>query len=302
MHMLHDRTYRISFVGALLLHFIVGIFLSIELTSLKRPASTSSSVNVIKAFAVSAHAAALNTQQPTKAQMPLPYVEPRAAASEEISVPQPVSIPKPTSQPKTPMLSKSALQQKLQKRMLQEMAAEARAAQKKLQAQQQVLEKLKQQQRQQHEQRALQKMLRGELAKESKQLTQQHQKLQTAMAKAEQAGSKSESVSKSSTTSQQDQGEIDKYKALIIQAIASEWIIPQGLENNDMCKLVINLGPGGVVLNIQVVQPSKNPLLLRATQAAIWKASPLPIPHESRLFSNFRTIQLTARPEGVTEE
>ncbi|HBS52209.1 MAG TPA: cell envelope integrity protein TolA [Coxiellaceae bacterium] len=95
------------------------------------------------------------------------------------------------------------------------------------------------------------------------------------------------------------QGEVDKYKALILQAISSQWIIPEGVDSKSVCRLLINVAPGGVVLNVQLVSSSGNLALDRSAQAAVLKASPLPVPEDVSLFDRVRTINLTVRPEGM---
>ena len=149
----------------------------------------------------------------------------------------------------------------LQKRLLQEQAAEAQA--------------LKKQIAQQTKQAAMQKALQQAIAKEKTELSQQ------------------------SRLSPQAQGEIDKYKALVLQAIANEWIVPQDVADDSSCKLLVNIGPKGVVLNVQLIESSGNSLLDRSAKTAVLKASPLPVP-DGALFNNFRTIRLTVRPQGVS--
>lgn len=90
----------------------------------------------------------------------------------------------------------------------------------------------------------------------------------------------------------------EKYRHLILQSIAQQWIIPPELNKHLEAKLVVRLAPGGMVLEVIVVKSSGNAILDRSAQTAVYKASPLPVP-KSNLFNTFRQINLTVRPEGV---
>lgn len=91
----------------------------------------------------------------------------------------------------------------------------------------------------------------------------------------------------------------DKYRHLILQAIAQQWIIPPEMNKHLETKLVVHLAPGGMVLEVIIVKSSGNSVLDRSAQTAVYKASPLPVPKNNGLFQTFRQINLTVRPEGV---
>jgi colicin import membrane protein len=95
------------------------------------------------------------------------------------------------------------------------------------------------------------------------------------------------------------QSEIDKYKAMILQTISSYWLVPENLEKGIYCQLLVHVGPGGVVLSVDLTKSSGNYLLDRSAKTAVLKASPLPVPTDPTLFDNFREIKLTVRPEGI---
>lgn len=95
------------------------------------------------------------------------------------------------------------------------------------------------------------------------------------------------------------QGEINKYKALIIQAIRHQWIVPDNVRADVYCQFEIRLAPGGTVLNVQLLKSSGDPLLDRSAQNAIYKASPLPVPADTQTFELFRQINLKVTPEIV---
>lgn len=94
-------------------------------------------------------------------------------------------------------------------------------------------------------------------------------------------------------------GEVDKYKAMILDAIGRHWILPDHVDNRLSSVFHIRLAPDGSVLEVSLVRSSGDPILDRSAQTAIYKASPLPVPHEALVFNMFRDINLTVRPENV---
>ena len=102
-----------------------------------------------------------------------------------------------------------------------------------------------------------------------------------------------------SAHNQQQQDEVDKYKALIIQTIGQNWLVPDNVDKNLSCQLLIQVGPGGVVLSVQVAQSSGNPGLDSSATAAVFKSSPLPVPTDPQLFDKFRQLRLTVKPVNV---
>jgi colicin import membrane protein len=94
-------------------------------------------------------------------------------------------------------------------------------------------------------------------------------------------------------------GEVDKYKALILNAIAKHWILPENADRSLASLFRLRLAPDGTVLEVVLLQSSGDPLLDRSAQTAIYKASPLPVPTDPQLFSLFRDNNLKVRPEQV---
>lgn len=90
-----------------------------------------------------------------------------------------------------------------------------------------------------------------------------------------------------------------KYRHLILQSIAQQWIIPPDVDKHLETRLAVRLAPGGMVLEVVIIKGSGNAVLDRSVQTAVYKASPLPVPKESGLFNSFRQINLTVRPEGL---
>lgn len=94
------------------------------------------------------------------------------------------------------------------------------------------------------------------------------------------------------------QKEVDKYQALIKQAISNKWIVPVSATEGMECVLRLRLIPSGEVIGVELVRSSGDPRFDRSVEAAVRKASPLPLPPaESGLFGEFREINMPFRLE-----
>lgn len=97
------------------------------------------------------------------------------------------------------------------------------------------------------------------------------------------------------------QGVVNKYKALIIQAISEKWLVPPQANKKLSSELLIRLAPGGVVLDVSVTKSSGDPALDSSARAAVLKASPLPVPGDAGAFESFRQFVLKVKPENVMD-
>lgn len=111
-----------------------------------------------------------------------------------------------------------------------------------------------------------------------------------------------EDIKLNGTQSRQSQGIVNKYQALIQQAISEHWIIPPGSNKKLYSMLLIRLAPGGRVIDVQVTRSSGDPALDSSARAAVMKASPLPVPSEPGEFEAFRQFNLKAKPENVMDD
>jgi colicin import membrane protein len=109
----------------------------------------------------------------------------------------------------------------------------------------------------------------------------------------------SEEVKLKGTEARQSQGEVNKYKALIVQAISEHWLVPPQANKKLVCELTIRVAPGGMVLDVQVSKSSGDPSLDSSARAAVMKSSPLPVPRNSNDFEPFRQFVLKVKPENV---
>ncbi|OGT37425.1 MAG: protein TolA [Gammaproteobacteria bacterium RIFCSPHIGHO2_12_FULL_38_14] len=108
-----------------------------------------------------------------------------------------------------------------------------------------------------------------------------------------------ENITLKGTESREAQGEVNKYKALMLQAISEQWIIPLQANKKLYCELIIRLAPSGMVLDVQVKKSSGDPSLDASARAAVLKASPLPVPSNPQAFETFRQFVLKVKPENV---
>ncbi len=92
--------------------------------------------------------------------------------------------------------------------------------------------------------------------------------------------------------------EADKYKAAIRQKVSRYWVRPASSRKELQCTVRVRLVPGGEVLEAKVVRTSGDANFDRSVEAAVHKASPLPLPENPELFERFREIEFVFRPEG----
>jgi colicin import membrane protein len=96
--------------------------------------------------------------------------------------------------------------------------------------------------------------------------------------------------------------EIERYKAMVRQQIMRYWVVQGGLAKQDATKLFVRVAPTGTVLDVKVMESSGNDALDRSAIAAVYKASPLPVPQDPDLFRSFRELRLTLRPDSILSE
>lgn len=108
-----------------------------------------------------------------------------------------------------------------------------------------------------------------------------------------------EEIKLQGTQSRQAQGEVNKYKALILQAISENWVVPLQANKKLYCELRIRIAPGGMVLNVDVTKTSGDPSLDSSARAAVLKSSPLPVPSDPAAFESFREFVLKVKPENI---
>jgi colicin import membrane protein len=94
------------------------------------------------------------------------------------------------------------------------------------------------------------------------------------------------------------QSEVERYKGLIRQKVSRHWNRPAGAAKGLQCTVRVRLVPGGEVLTAAVSRSSGNPAFDRSVENAVYKATPLPVPQEPKLFEYFREIEFVFSPEN----
>lgn len=174
---------------------------------------------------------------------------------------------------------KQAEQEKLRLQEEQRLA-EARRKQEELKRQQEEIERKRREEAERARQEALakaeaQRKRKEEEARKAK-LAEEQRALQAAQERA-------------------DANLIQQYVARITSAIQREFNtvgMPPGLS----CILHIRMIPGGEVAEVRIVKSSGNGVFDTRAETAVQRASPLPVPEDSRVFGKMREIRLTFAP------
>jgi colicin import membrane protein len=103
----------------------------------------------------------------------------------------------------------------------------------------------------------------------------------------------------SDLNAERDAREIQRYAALIDQRIRQVWLRPLGTSGDLVCTVDVRMLPGGEVVpgSVHIVQSSGNDAFDRSVIAAVYKASPLPVP-SGQLFQQFREPHLTFKAQN----
>jgi len=278
--------YSSSFFFSLLLHIIAVTALIVSFNfSSKMPVlqNADKNVAVINARVMSAIPAPKKMIPEPEKFIPQPAAIPQLSQSKQPPRPihpEPIKpvTPKPQIKPQPVQSLKKqaiAISNKKEKKWQQDQIAQQMLADIKKQTNKQ--KKIKQ------------KALASEFEKDLQQLAAKSLQQQMLQEQKQIAGARTQKV----------QGEVNKYKALILQAISQNWLIPPSVDKNLYAELMIRVAPGGVVLDVQIVKSSGDEGLDHSVRSAVFKASPLPVPRDSDAFEPFRQFVLKVRPKDI---
>lgn len=90
---------------------------------------------------------------------------------------------------------------------------------------------------------------------------------------------------------------VDEYTAKITAKIRSKIVEPPDVAQGAHAEFLVTLLPGGRVLKADLKKSSGNAAYDNAVERAIFKSDPLPLPPDVQLFSRFRELDLTFKPE-----
>jgi colicin import membrane protein len=270
-------TYRKPLLLAIAFHLLLlGLLLFQLRFHTDLPSMPSATEEIIQASLINEPAPTINKPIETQPSTP----PPPPASAEEKSAPEP-EIPEPTpvaqEKPK-PVEKKAPAIEKIQK------------VEKKVDIKKEI------------EQQIAKEKPTPKIQNHVKQQKTIEQLLQQDLVKSASSSMKTKSTHSTACASSVDNKAIDHYKNLIITAIGNRWIMPEKLKKGLECHLTVRVAPGGTVTNVKLTRSSGQPALDHSAETAIYKASPLPVPKESKLFSEFREFNLVVRPEGITAE
>lgn len=93
------------------------------------------------------------------------------------------------------------------------------------------------------------------------------------------------------------QSETARFEALIRQKVERNWLRPVQSAGGLSCIVRLRISPGGEVLSAVIVRGSGDPAFDRSVEAAVVRASPLPVPSDLSMFEHFRDLELKFKPE-----
>jgi len=86
-------------------------------------------------------------------------------------------------------------------------------------------------------------------------------------------------------------------EGLIRERVTRNWNRPAGTPDGLDCLVRVRLAPGGEVLDVKTVKSSGNLLFDRSVVNAVYKAAPLPVPDDPKLFQYVREINIKFDPK-----
>lgn len=284
--MVREQNGRKLFFVSLLLHVVILAILivNLEFSSQHFVLENAKDQHVVNAMI-------LDESKIQKAS-PTPMTAKAKQVTKRIEVPHPVAAPKKQVTPPPKQEVKKPLPKPVQKNTIA-IPDKRKKLQKEL-MEKELLAELKQAQKNKR-----QKEIEKEFQKELKAAKAAQAAKKAQAAKALEREMEAEQNSLASANAQKMRGIVDKYKPLIIQAIAQHWLVPNGVDRSLSAQLLIRVSPGGTVLDVHLVKSSGDEALDRSARTAVFKASPLPVPTDPSEFEPFKEFVLKVKPENV---
>lgn len=313
--------YRLALIIALIIHFSIGFIMAFEPNN-ERPVvreeaknemgeNTPNDLDLAKkpeiVHAVSVDAAAVNETieklKNAKAQAQKQEQAHQAALKQELALAKQARIAEQqrlaamkVEEEKIAIARKKAIEE--EKKHLKQLAEQKEKEMKALEAlkaKQEVVKKQKELELKQEQEKK--KEIEKQLA--SKKHQEQQNNEETKRTQAQDKARAAEQAAIDAAKRAKLAGVVDKYKALILNAISQQWILPDQVAPGLSSQFRIRLAPNGEVLEVSLLRSSGDPVLDHSAQTAIRKASPLPVPADAASFDVFREISLTVRPEQM---
>jgi colicin import membrane protein len=90
-------------------------------------------------------------------------------------------------------------------------------------------------------------------------------------------------------------GKLAEYLAMIGDRVQRNWVPPASAKPGVECVVHVTQIPGGEVVNVRVGDCNGDAAVVRSIEAAVFRASPMPLPAEPSLFD--RNLRFTFKPE-----
>lgn len=223
--------------------------------------------------------------------------------------PAPPAVQKPEPPPPDPALKeaeaqklqaererKLAEQQAAERKQAQQKAAEQKAAEQKLAdkkaAEKKAAEK-KAAEKQAAEKKAADKAAAEKAAAEKAEA--QRQAVEDTRRRTEQAELARQLAEEDALLAAADSGALAEYVALIRQKVERNWVRPPTARSGLECELYVTQIPGGQVTGVRIGDCPADDAVRRSIEAAVLRASPLPMPSSQALFE--RNLRFVFRPE-----
>jgi len=92
------------------------------------------------------------------------------------------------------------------------------------------------------------------------------------------------------------QDEVARYKDMIQAKIRRNIVMPPEVSERAEAKFMVIVLPGGSVVDVKLLKSSGNTAYDNASERAIYKAQPLPMPQDAALARMFRELRLSVKP------
>ena len=90
--------------------------------------------------------------------------------------------------------------------------------------------------------------------------------------------------------------EVNRYMAYIREKVQRSWIRSPDSRPGLTCLVEVRLIPSGEVIDAKIIQSSGDTAFDRSVEAAVFKASPLPVPKDPQVMEKFRSFRFRFKP------
>lgn len=225
--------------------------------------------------------------------------------------PEPVPEPAPPPPPEVPARDDAAVQKQQAEARAEQAKAEEKARVEKQKAEKLKAEKLKAEQQKAEQQKAEQQKAEQQKAEQQKAAQQKAEQARREKAKADARAAAERKEKAAAEAAQRDMarqlaaeedlhaaqssGALDAYVAQIRQRVERNWVKPPSAQPGLNCEVQVTQIPGGTVAGVRIGQCNGDDAVRRSIEAAVLKASPLPLPADPSLFE--RNLLFTFKPE-----